>query len=91
MLPREELIATMREQLNATCTPTSLTIIDDSAQHIGHRGHGGAGHFTVQIVSEAFSGLSLLKRHQLVYQALSAYIGNDIHALSIAAKTPDEM
>ena len=91
MLPREELITKMREQLNATCTPTSLTIIDDSAQHVGHTGHGGAGHFTVKIVSETFSGLSLLKRHQMVYQALGAYMINDIHALSIVAKTPEEV
>jgi len=32
----------------------------------------------------------MLKRHQLVYQALAELLKTDIHALSIQAKTPSE-
>lgn len=90
-LTREQLIQNMHERLTAACQPVHLNIIDDSAQHIGHSGHGGAGHFTVEIVSDAFTDLSLVKRHQLVYRALGSYVGNEIHAVCIFAQTPAEI
>ena len=47
-------------------------------------------HFAAQLVSEAFQGLRLLARHQLVYRALGERVGREIHALSIEAYTPQE-
>ncbi len=47
-------------------------------------------HFASRIVAAQFSGLRPLARHQLVYQALGALMGREIHALSIEALTPDE-
>jgi len=47
-------------------------------------------HFASQIVAAQFSGLRPIARHQLVYQALGALMGREIHALSIEALTPDE-
>ena len=91
MLNREQLIANMYTQLKTGCKTETVAIIDDSAQHVGHSGHQGAGHFTVNIVSTEFCDKSLVKRHQLVYQALGNYIGQEIHALCIHAKTPDEI
>lgn len=80
----------MQQRLTQACAPTSLNIIDDSAHHIGHAGNRGGGHFTVEITSPIFEGLSLVKRHQLVYKALGDFVGREIHAVSIQAKTPDE-
>ena len=41
-------------------------------------------HFDISVVSNAFSGLSSVKRQQLVYAALNQYItSGDIHAVSI--------
>lgn len=74
----------------ATLDPDHLAIQDDSALHVGHAGNTGGGHYTVTIVSAKFDGLSLLKRHRLVYDAASALMKHDIHALSIQAKTPKE-
>lgn len=75
----------------APLSPIWLNIQDDSHRHAGHAGaRDGRGHFTVFIVSEQFSGLSLLKRHQLVYQALGELLKTDLHAVSIQAKTPAE-
>ena len=72
-------------------SPTVLSIQDESHKHAGHAGaQDGRGHFKLQIVSEQFTGLSILKRHQLVYQALAELLKTDIHALSIQAKTPSE-
>lgn len=75
----------------APLSPIRLNIQDDSHKHAGHAGaRDGRGHFTVFIVSEQFSGLSLLKRHQLVYQVLGELLKTDLHAVSIQAKTPAE-
>ena len=47
-------------------------------------------HFASQIVAAQFTGLRPIARHQLVYKALGALMGREIHALSIEALTPDE-
>lgn len=47
-------------------------------------------HFEAVIVSPAFAGKRALQRHQMVYGALGARMGGDIHALSITAMTPEE-
>lgn len=85
-----DLMKEMEQRLTTACAPTKLNIIDDSAHHVGHVGNRGGGHFTVEITSLAFEGLSLVKRHQLVYKALGDYVGREIHAVSIIAKTPGE-
>lgn len=76
--------------LRAAFAPQALHIRDDSALHAGHASAGGAGHFAVFIVSDAFAGLNAVKRHQRVYAAVAALMGSEIHALSIEAKTPAE-
>lgn len=48
-------------------------------------------HFAALVVAEAFEGLRPLQRHQLVYRALGASMGGEIHALSIRALTPAEL
>ncbi len=47
-------------------------------------------HFEAVVVASEFEGKRPLARHQLVYQTLGALVGNEIHALSIRAFTPDE-
>jgi acid stress-induced BolA-like protein IbaG/YrbA len=47
-------------------------------------------HFEAVIVSGQFEGKRSLQRHQLVYGALGARMGREIHALSMAAYTPAE-
>jgi acid stress-induced BolA-like protein IbaG/YrbA len=47
-------------------------------------------HYGALVVAAEFDGKRLLARHQLVYQSLGALVGNEIHALSITALTPDE-
>ena len=80
--------ATLRTRL-ADLSPVALE--DDSAAHIGHAGAaGGGGHFSLLIVSEAFNGLSRLKRHQTVMARVADLLPNPIHALSIRALAPEE-
>jgi acid stress-induced BolA-like protein IbaG/YrbA len=47
-------------------------------------------HFAARVVSADFAGKRSLARHQLIYKTLGALMGNEIHALSIEALTPDE-
>jgi len=47
-------------------------------------------HFAARIVAREFTQLRAIARHQLVYAALGAAVGREIHALSIEALTPDE-
>ena len=53
---------------------------------------GGGDHYQVAIVSSAFEGLSLVKRHQLVYKAVNTAMASEaIHALSLETNTPSEV
>lgn len=53
---------------------------------------GGGDHYQVAIVSSAFAGLSLVKRHQLVYKAVDSAMSSEaIHALSLDTSTPEEI
>ena len=47
-------------------------------------------HFEAVVVAPQFDGKRSLQRHQLVYAALGARMGREIHALSIQAYTPAE-
>jgi acid stress-induced BolA-like protein IbaG/YrbA len=48
-------------------------------------------HFAARIVSAEFVGKRSIARHQLIYRTLGALMGNEIHALSIEALSPDEL
>ena len=73
--------------------PTSLELVDNSHQHAGHAGNDakdGESHFDLSIVADAFDGLNLVKRHQLIYMMLGDIMPT-IHALQISvALTPAE-
>ena len=47
-------------------------------------------HFEALIVAAEFAGMRTIQRHQLVYQALGAAVGREIHALSLDTPAPDE-
>ena len=83
------LAETIKTRL-ATFNPVSLEIQDDSAQHVGHKGNTGGGHFSLKIVSSQFSQKSQIMRHRLIYQALTDLIPQQIHAISILAISPDD-
>jgi len=51
---------------------------------------GDGAHFEALVIAGEFEGKRTLARHQLVYKSLGELVGNEIHALSIRALTPDE-
>lgn len=78
--------------LTAAFAPTRLAVINDSARHHGHSGDDGSGesHFTIEIESAAFAGVSRLQRQRMVNTALGDIPGQRVHALAIKARAPEE-
>jgi len=87
------IYAAMMKKLGAL-QPAALEVVDNSAGHAGHKEaqdiKSDESHFEVKIVANAFEGLSLVKRHQLVYMVLAEEM-KTIHAIQINAKTPSEV
>ncbi|XP_015883945.2 protein BOLA1, chloroplastic [Ziziphus jujuba] len=88
----------MKTKLQSAFEATILDLEDVSYQHAGHaavkanpNSAAGETHFNLKIVSPKFEGLNLVKRHRLVYDALADELQSGLHALSIVAKTPQEL
>jgi len=47
-------------------------------------------HYEAIVIAADFAGKRPIARHQLVYGCLGKLMGNEIHAMSIQAFTPDE-
>ncbi len=78
--------------LTNALAPESLQVIDDSHEHAGHGGyHESGSHFSVTVVSQSFHSLDTLSRHRIIYDALGDMMQKEIHALKIAAYSPDEI
>ena len=73
--------------------PTSLTVEDESHQHMGHAGwrEGGETHFRIDVVSPAFERKSRVERHRMVNAAVAEAFERGLHALAIRAKAPGEV
>ena len=79
-------------RLTAALAPSQLEVVNDSHHHAGHMGddRSGESHFTVNVESAAFVGLSRVQRQRLVNQALAELLAGRIHALAIKARAPGE-
>jgi BolA protein len=72
--------------LRTALQPTTLEVIDESGQHVGHAGANGLGfgtHFRVRIGGPAFAGKGRVAQHRLVYDALRLFTDAGLHALAI--------
>lgn len=87
----------MRRKLEQQLAPTRLVIKDESEKHASHASRMGSAsdsgetHFSMEIVSSKFEGLTSIKRHRLVYSILDEEMGNPVHALTLVTKTPAEV
>jgi len=53
---------------------------------------GDGRHFEALVVSDAFEGKSLIQRHRMVMATVQQQVATDeLHAISIKAKTPAEV
>ena len=91
----------MRKKLTEAFAPLVLEVMDESASHAGHAGaavhaakQGGAAtgigetHFSVTIVSAAFTGLNRVARQRAIYQVLAEELAGPVHALALKADAP---
>lgn len=69
----------------AALSPTHLEVLDESHMH----SRGLETHYKAVIASDAFEGLSAVRRHQAVYAAMGTLMGG-IHALALHTYTPAE-
>lgn len=72
-----------------------FAIYNDSYKHAGHHGIAEAdnkieSHFRLEIVSDEFKGMTLPKRHRLVYSILDEELKGDVHALQLTTRTAAE-
>ena len=81
MLIRDQIIETLEQNFD----PSLLDVEDQSEMHRGHSGwnENGESHFHIRISSSFFSGLSRIKQHRAIYEALTKKLVNKIHAISI--------
>jgi BolA protein len=84
--------AEITRRLAEAFAPAHLAVIDDSEKHRGHAGHDARGesHFTVEIVSDAFTGQTRVARQRAVNTALADLLVERVHALAIKARAPGE-
>lgn len=82
----------MREALTGRFAPSFLEITDDSGLHVGHSGARPEGetHYSVVMVSAAFSGQNRVARSRAVHEALAAEFAAGLHALALTLRAPEE-
>ena len=86
----EERIKMIKHDL-LSLEPLEINIEDEGHLHVGHAGAKSGGHFKLYIVSKCFDNMSIINRHKLIYRTLDKLMKTEIHALSITAKSPDEL
>ncbi len=68
------------EDLIRAAIPDARITIEDLA--------GDGDHYSANVVSRAFVGLSRVRQHQLVFQALGGRMGGQLHALALQTSAP---
>lgn len=78
----------IRDRLQALLSPTHLDVVNESDQHAGPPGR--ETHFRIEAVSAAFEGLDQVRRHRMIYQALSEEMAQGLHAVGLHTYAPAE-
>jgi len=51
---------------------------------------GDGDHYAAYVVSSSFKGISRVRQHQIVYEALKGRMGNELHALALQTSAPKD-
>jgi len=81
----------IQSRLQHKFAPSKLIVNDESHKHRGHAESkkSGGGHFQVEMVAAAFSGLTLKARHQCVQQLFADdFASGRLHALALKLSAP---
>ena len=76
----------IEERLRNQFMPKTLIVEDFSHQH----SKGAESHFDVYIISDSFTGKSIVARHRMIYAALQEELHAGLHALKIQAFGPQD-
>ena len=75
------------DKLRQHFQPEYLELLNESHMHAGP---ATDSHFNLILVSDSFSGLSRVKRHQAIYRVLADEMAGPIHALALHLHSPQE-
>jgi stress-induced morphogen len=50
---------------------------------------GDGDHYAARVISASFAGMNRIRQHQLVYKALGARMGGELHALQLETAVPN--
>lgn len=78
---------TITDILESTFAPSFIEVENETHQH--NVPSDAESHFKVTLVSEQFTGLTLIKQHRLVNQALATELKR-IHALALHTYHPEQ-
>jgi BolA protein len=78
----------LEDKLQAGFSPLHLEVVNES--HMHNVPDGSESHFKVTVVSDAFEGQSLLRRHRAINAALAEELAGGVHALALHTMTPEE-
>ena len=76
-MPAEEIIALIQAGI-----PDARVEMTDLA--------GDNDHWQAVVISEAFRGKLRVAQHQMVYAALGSKMGNELHALALETRVPED-
>ena len=80
----------IKEILKNKINISFISIKDLKSRHTNHQTYSGGAHLKLLIVSDDFINVSLINRHRMIYDLIGHMIKNEIHAISIKAKTIEE-
>ena len=75
------MAATDIEGMIRAALPDAVVEITDLA--------GDGDHYAARVTSESFRGVSRVKQHKAVYDALGGRMGGELHALQLTTACPD--
>jgi BolA protein len=76
----------IEEHLRSGFAPVYLEVLNESHNHSA----GSETHYKLVVVSEGFSGLRPVARHQKVYALMANEMAGGLHALALHLYTPEE-
>ena len=76
------------QKLEQAIPAVFLDVVNESHGHSVPK--NSETHFKITLVSDAFTGVSAVKRHQQIYGLLSDELANGVHALALHLYTPEE-
>ena len=70
--------------------PYYMEVIDNSAEHAGHREDTVETHFGIVFVSDKLKGLSRVQRHRFMNELLKGEFAGTLHACSMSLYSVEE-